>query len=333
MITVAILGAGFMGATHANGFTGLADSVRVKTVYSRTNERAAKVAETLGAAFGNDLDAVVSDPEIDAVDICLPTPLHREAAEKAFASGKHVLLEKPIALTEEDSQAILRAAAASGRTFMVGLVVRFFAEYVEIARRIAAGEIGEVLEVSAYRLSFPADWGDWIGDPAQTGGTPIDLMVHDFDQLNLHLGEPRSVFARTARGGAGHVVAMVDHDRGTGLVEGSMVMPTSFPFSAGIRILGENGVLEHGFRAAPAEDGGNIGADVQSFLRSHPTDGPPETVAVEAVDPWGAEIAYFVECVESGATIERGTGEQALAALRVSLAVNRSLASGAPEPI
>ena len=333
MVTVAILGAGFMGATHANGYSALGEQVRVKTVCSRTSERAAKVAETLGAAFTDDLDAVLADPEIDAVDICLPTPLHRETAEKAFAAGKHVLLEKPIALTEEDAEAILRAAGASGRTFMVGLVVRFFAEYVEIARRVVEGEIGEVREVSAYRLSFPADWGDWIRDPAQSGGTPIDLMVHDFDQLNVLLGEPRTVFARAARGGEGHVVAMVEHDRGTGLVEGSMIMPTSFPFSAGIRILGEDGVLEHGFRAAPAEDGGNIGADVESFLRSHPTNGPPETIAVEAVDPWGAEIAYFVECVESGAPIERGTGEQALAALRVSLAVNRSLASGALEHV
>jgi UDP-N-acetylglucosamine 3-dehydrogenase len=333
MVTVAILGAGFMGATHANGFTALGDRARVKTVCSRTSERAAKVAETLGATFTDDLDAVLADPEIDAVDICLPTPLHRETATKAFAAGMHVLLEKPIALTDEDARAILRAAEASGRTFMVGLVVRFFAEYQEIARRVAAGEIGAVQGVSAYRLSFPADWGDWIGDPAQSGGTPIDLMVHDFDQLNLLLGKPRSVFARAARGGEGHVVAVVDHEGGTGLVEGSMIMPTSFPFSAGIRILGEDAVLEHGFRAAPAEDGGNIGADVQSFLRCHPMSGPPETIAVEAVDPWGAEIAYFVDRVESGAAVEEGTGEQALAALRVSLAVNRSLASGMAEAV
>ncbi len=333
MVTVAIIGAGFMGATHANGFGPLGDRARVKTVCSRSAERGERVAETLGATFTSDLEGVLADPEIDAVDICLPTPLHRSTAERAFAAGKHVLLEKPVALTVEDSEAILRAADAGGRTFMVGQVVRFFAEYVEIERRVAAGEIGEVREVSAYRLSFPADWGDWIADPAQTGGTPVDLMVHDFDQLNLLLGEPRRVYARAARGGEGHVVAVVDHESGTGLVEGSMVMPTSFPFSAGIRVLGETGVVEHGFRAAPAEDGGNIGGDVQSFLRIHPNDGAPETIAVESVDPWGAEIAAFVECIESGRPVERGTGEQALAALRVSLATNRSLSSGKPEPV
>jgi predicted dehydrogenase len=333
MVTLAILGAGFMGATHAGGFGVASGRARVKTVCSRSAKRAQKVAESVGAGFTTDLDAVLTDTEIDAVDICLPTPVHREVAERAFAAKKHVLLEKPIALTVEDGEAILAAAEQSGRTLMVGLVLRFFAEYAEIERRVASGEIGAVREVSAYRLSFPADWADWIGDPVQTGGTPVDLMVHDFDQLNLLLGEPRSVFARTAQAGEGHVVAVVEHERGTGLAEGSMLMPPSYPFSAGIRILGEKGVLEHGFRAAPAEDGGNIGSDVQSFLRLHPNDGQPETIAVEGADPWGAEISYFVDCLEAGRPVERGTGEQALAALRVSLATNRSLASGRLEAV
>jgi len=291
------------------------------------------VAATLGAEFTDDLEAVLADPEVDAVDVCLPTPLHRQVAEQAFAAGKHVLLEKPIALAVEDGEAIVQAAGRSGRMLMVGLVLRYFAEYAEIERRVAAGDIGRPREVSAYRLSFPADWGEWIQDPAQTGGTPVDLMVHDFDQLNLLLGAPRQVYARSARGDEGHVVAVVEHEGGTGLAEGSMIMPTTFPFSAGIRVLGESGVLEHGFRAAPAEDGGNIGTDVQSFLRLHPLDGEPETIAVEAIDPWGAEIAEFVDCVESSRTVARGTGAQALDALRVSLATNRSLASGQPEPV
>ena len=148
---------------------------------------------------------------------------------------------------------ILAAAEQSWRTLAVGLVLRFFAEYAEIERRVASGEIGAVRSVSAYRLSFPADWADWIGDPVQTGGTPVDLMVHDFDQLNP-LEEPRLRTHRTGRRGS--------RRRGrrararTGLAEGSMLMPPSYPFSAGIRILGEKGVLEHGFRAAPRRTAG-----------------------------------------------------------------------------
>src|SRR5512134_561367 len=114
-ITLAILGDGFMGAAHANNYKALGDRVRVKTAFSRTAERAQRVAEIVGAEVSTDLEATIGDPEIDAVDICLPTPLHRATAERAFEDGKHVFLEKPLALTLEDADAIVAAAEASGR--------------------------------------------------------------------------------------------------------------------------------------------------------------------------------------------------------------------------
>jgi predicted dehydrogenase len=99
MVNVAILGAGFMGSAHAANYRALEGRVRVKTVASQTLERAERVAESVGAEATTDLDAAIRDPEVDAVDICLPTLLHREMAERAFAAGKDVFLEKPIALT------------------------------------------------------------------------------------------------------------------------------------------------------------------------------------------------------------------------------------------
>ena len=111
MIGIAILGAGFMGQTHAGAWKALEGRVRVEVVASRTAERAAAVAATAGSGdVVADLQAAIADPRVDLVDICLPTPLHRTAAEAAFAAGKHVLLEKPLALTREDAEAILDAA-------------------------------------------------------------------------------------------------------------------------------------------------------------------------------------------------------------------------------
>jgi predicted dehydrogenase len=332
-VTVAILGGGFMGATHATGWKAVADRARVKWVCSRSTERAEKVARAAGAKLTSDLDAVIADPDVDILDICLPTPLHREIAERAFAAGKDVLLEKPAALTLPDAELIARAAEKNGRLLMVALVLRFAGEYVEIEQRISGGELGRPLAASAYRLSPPADWNEWMRDAAQSGGTPVDLMIHDFDQLNALFGEPRRVYARAVGGATGHVYAIVEYDGAEASVEGSMVMPSSYPFSAGIRVLCEDGVIEHGFRAAPAENGGNIGGDVQSFLRVHPAGGAAESVAVDGGDPWVAEIAYFVDCVESGRPPDRGTAEQSHAALRVSLAAARSLQSGKVEQV
>jgi predicted dehydrogenase len=332
VITVAILGGGFMAASHAANYGALGGRVRVKTLASHRSDRAAAVAESLGAALTDDLEAAVADPEVDAVDICLPTPLHREWAEAALGAGKHVFLEKPIALTLEDADAIVAAADRSGRVFMVGLVLRFWPEYVELQRRVAAGDLGRPLAASTMRLSPPADWNDWMRDPARSGGVPVDLLIHDFDQMNQLLGRPRRVYARLLQ--PDHVQALVEYDGAEGVAEGSMAMPKSYPFSSNVRVMAEDGVAEYAFSAAPAEDGGNIGASASARgLRLYPRAGDAVTVPVESADPWGPEIAAFVESVERGRAPEHGTGAQAREALAVSLAAARSLETGRPEGV
>lgn len=333
MIGVAILGGGYMGASHAGNYAQLGDRVRVKWVCSRPSERARKVAKSVGAVLTPELDDVLRDPEVEVVDVCLPTPLHRDVAERAFAAGKHVFLEKPIALTREEADAIIAAADRSGTLFMVGLVLRFWPEYVELGRRVAAGELGRPRAVSTHRLSPPADWNDWMADRNQSGGVPVDLLVHDFDQMNRLLGTPRRVLAREPL--PGHVLASVEYDGAEGIAEGSMQMPGSYPFSSSIRVTCESGVADYNFRAAPAEDGGNIGAADPSArgLRLYPAGAAPETIEFESIDPWGPEIRYFVECVEQGRRPEDGTGEQARAALLVALAANRSIETARPEPV
>jgi predicted dehydrogenase len=235
---------------------------------------------------------------------------HRDAAQIAFFA---ILSAIPLGL------------------LLVGAFGIFFDDD-ELRRRVADGELGRPLVVSAHRLSPPADWADWFADRAQSGGTPVDLMIHDFDQLNALLGTPRSVYAHEPE--AGHVHALVEYDGGSGIAEGSMAMPRSYPFSSDIRVLGDRGVAEYAFSATPVEGEGNIGASSSARgLRVYPADGDMRVEAVESTDPWGPEIAEFVSCLEQGRQPEQGTGEQALLALKVSLAASRSLASGRPEQI
>ena len=332
MVTVAILGGGFMGASHAANYKALGDRVRVKTVASRSPDSAARVAEIVGAEATGDLDAAIRDPAVDAVDICLPTPLHREYAERALAAGKSVFLEKPIALTIEDADAIVAAASRSDAVFMVGMVLRFWPEYAELQRLVAAGTFGRPKAVSTSRLSPPADWNDWMADRSQSGGTAVDLLIHDLDQMNWLLGTPRTIYASEPT--LGHVHAVIEYDGASGVAEGSMAMPRSYPFSSSIRVLCENAVAEYGFSAAPVEGEGNIGASSSARgLRIFPHEGEPEIVPVESADPWGPEIEEFVSCVEQGRQPVQGTGEQARLALRASLAAVRSLESGRPEAL
>lgn len=322
-----------MAAAHANGYRALGDRVQVKTVCSHPSERSRMLAESLGASLIEDTRSAAADPEVDAIDICLPTYLHREAAERALAAGKHVLLEKPIALTAEDADGIVTAAEQSGRVLIVGLVLRFWPEYVELHRRVEAGDLGRPLAVSTQRLSPPADWNDWMANESLSGGVAVDLLIHDLDQMNALLGRPVRVLAASPT--PGHVSALVEYEDGArGTAEASMAMPAVYPFSSSIRVLCEGGVLEYSFSASSAEGGGNIGAtQAATGLCVYPADGQPDTVSTESGDPWIPEIAYFIECVESGKAPTQATGKQAQMALLTSLAVRRSLASGEIEAL
>ena len=330
MTGIALLGSGFMASTHAEHYAVLGDRADVRVVCGLEQDRVRELAGRLGAEATADWEAALATPGVEAVDVCLPTPLHRPVAERALAAGRHVLLEKPIALTLEDADAIGAAAEAGGRVLMVGHVLRFVAEIAELRRVIASGELGRPLAASATRLSPPADWNDWMLDPARSGGTLVDLAIHDFDVLAALLGPARRVHARGVAGGT-HVSVLVEHEHGEGSVAASHAMPGTYPFTAGLRVLCEQGLLEHRFVAGAGDEVAD--SDVVSVLTVYPRDGEPREHSVPGDDPWRTEIEHFLDCVERGGGPAEGTFAQARAALATALAARRSLESGAPETV
>ena len=215
---------------------------------------------------------------------------------------------------------------------MVGHVLRFLPEVVELRRVLATGELGRPLAATALRLSTPPDWNEWMLDPDRSGGTLVDLMVHDFDLAGALLGPARRVHARAAAGGR-HVTALVEHEDGEAAVEGSHAMPSSFPFTAGLRVLCRRGVLDHRFEAHADDEGGNIGGGVTSVLRIHPAGGRGARVRRRGQPVGSADRALPRRACETGVEPEDGTLAQARAALAVALAARRSLVSGQPEPV
>jgi predicted dehydrogenase len=329
-VGIAIVGAGFMGAVHAEAYAALGGRVRVRAVCSRSLDRATAVAAPLAATATTELADVLADPAIDGVDLCVPPLAHRSLAEQAYAAGKHVLVEKPIALTLDDADAIAAAADRAGTVLMVAHVCRFSPEYRAVARRLEAGALGRPLGASARRLSAPADWNTWMGDPAQTGGVALDLLVHDFDVLVWLLGRP--VTARALRlADDGHVVAAIEFAAAPTTVEGSGSLPASYPFTSDIRIRCEHGALEAGYRAAAGGAGG-VGPG-GFFAVQYEDAAPAETLALDDEDAFVAEVGAFVDAVATGRPPAHGTYEQARDALAVALAVNRSLRSGRAEPV
>jgi len=324
-VRVAVIGAGFMGGTHARAYKGM-DGVEIAAIYAPRPDRAAPLAEELGATWTADLDSLLHDPDIDAVDICLPTPEHRRVAEAALAAGKHVFLEKPIALTIEDADALVARAAATDRVVAVAHVLRFWPEYVEIARRIHAGEVGRPRSgFASRRQPFPA-WSALFSRADLTGGAVVDMMIHDYDALNWIFGRPTAVVARGERnprsGGIDQVRVLIEYEGGaTALVDGGMTMPESYPFSSRFEVLGESGALEYAFRAGGRSV--EMGTGVND-LTLFPSDGDPVRLSPEQADPYAAECAWFVGRVRDGAPADRATPADARAALAVALAARAS---------
>jgi predicted dehydrogenase len=140
-------------------------------------------------------EALLADPNVDLVDVCNPTHLHPETAIKALQAGKHVLVEKAIALDPQQADAMLAAAAKAGRLLMVAHVLPFFPEFAYAATVIRGGRHGKLLGAHFKRVISKPDWSAEIGDASKTGGPAIDLHIHDTHFIGLVCGVPAKVFS------------------------------------------------------------------------------------------------------------------------------------------
>ncbi|MCA9174420.1 MAG: Gfo/Idh/MocA family oxidoreductase, partial [Planctomycetales bacterium] len=203
---VGIAGIGFMGWIHWLAYQ-QTDKATVAAIASRDPKKRSGDWTGIQGNFGppgaqvdlggvtayETLDELVADPAIDLVDICLPPHLHRAAVEKSLAAGKHVLCEKPLALTPEDCDAMVAAADAAGRQLLVGQVLPWFPEYTKALEVIDSGEYGKPLGGIFKRIISDPTWISDFYDPTTVGGPLIDLHVHDAHLIRVIFGMPTSV--------------------------------------------------------------------------------------------------------------------------------------------
>jgi predicted dehydrogenase len=332
-VRLAVLGAGFMGGTHARAYH-KRDDVELAAIYAHTARRGEALATELDATFTKQLETILGDDTIDAVDICLPTPAHRATVEAALAAGKHVLLEKPLALTVEDGEALVALADATDRVFMVAHVLRFWPEYVELKRAIDGGGLGRPIAATTTRRQPFPEWSELLKRADQTGGAIYDMLVHDYDLLNWILGTPVAVsangIANPRSGGLDHAQVLVTYDGGTGMAEGGMIQPESYPFTSRVEVLCEHGAIEYHFQAGGRSF--EVGTPTNT-LTLYPATGDPEVLPAPQTDAYENETGYFVDCIQSGVPADRATPRDALLAQRVGLAAIEAAASGGPVAI
>jgi predicted dehydrogenase len=138
---------------------------------------------------------LLADPDVDLVDICTLTGQHEAMTIAALRAGKHVLVEKPIALDIAAADRMVAAAEQAKKLLMVGQVLPFFPEFAFLADALKSGRYGSFLGGQFKRVISRPDWSAAIGDVAETGGPAIDLHIHDTHFIRLICGMPRQVIA------------------------------------------------------------------------------------------------------------------------------------------
>ena len=299
---VAVLGLGFMGSTHLKALRSVAGAELV-AVYSSDDR---KLAGDLSGVHGNlggpgerldfkgvaryrAIEELLADSKVEAVDLCLPTDLHAPVTIAALRAGKHVLVEKPMALDGKSAESMIAEAAKADRVLMAAQVLRFFPMYEALQNALKG--LGRVRSAVFRRRCGAPGWSAWLADPARSGGGVFDLLIHDAD-IALHLfGPPEAVSAtgyEALAAGIDVIAATLHYPGGIGVsITGGWHHPGSYPFSMEYTVVGDNGTVEY-----------NSATAIGPVL--HRAGGESESLPMTEKDGYAAEIEYFVECCRTG---------------------------------
>lgn len=311
---VGLIGCGFMGRMHAEVY-GLLENAELTAVADRRPETAREMGERFGVRAYGTLAEMLLNEELDAVDVCLPTFLHREATVEAARAGKHVLCEKPMALTLHEADDMIRECELAGVQLMIGHCIRFWPAYAMLKRAVEDGAMGRLLSVNLTRYGEFPTWSsdNWLADESRSGGGVLDMHIHDTDYALYLLGEPDELasFGTVDDRGPSFVFTTLQYRGCVAHLEGGWNLPARTPFKMAYRAIFERGALffdggpvtayrpgsppiETDFPAMPARGGGNI-SDLGGYYH---------------------EIKYFVDCLEAGTPFQTVTPQTS----RLSLA-------------
>lgn len=327
MTTVAVAGTGRIAREHIAALTAV-PGVRVGHVVGSDHDRAEAVAALApGASATTDLGEVLADRSVDGVDVCGATPEHARVAVRAADAGKHLLIEKPVALDLAELARIERAVDVNGVHLLVGQTVRFQPAVTAVARAVTVGEVGDVrlLRIGWYTgYVWPQGWRGWQLDPARSGGHPVHNGTHAFDLAVWLLAgrTPRRVFVRQFRTfspdvpvpDSFHATVRFDDDSLV-LVELCYALRRHGDSLRRLLVIGERGTLTH-------TDDGWSGLHSAASI-------PPSAGVTDAMHH---QMAHWVSVLR-GESEPSTTSAQVRSALATAVAAQRSLESGRAEEV
>ncbi|OEU86471.1 dehydrogenase [Streptomyces oceani] len=320
---VGLIGAGGIARAHLPAWIELGARVTLFSTDGQAEKLAARHSAR-GVEAVRTLDELLERSR--AVDVCTPTHTHRELVHTAVRAGKHVVCEKPLALSVEDTEEMVKAAERAGVLLFPAHVVRYFPEYAAMERAVRGGAVGPPAVLRFSRTGTYPVWSPWFADPELSGGILLDQMIHDFDFARWLAGEVVRVYAQSRghqqapveAGAVAASTAVLTHASGAlSHVHGVWGLPDS-EFRTTFRIAGRDGVLHHDSAQTKA-------FRVVASGERAAGEGIPATNLTES--PFVGELREFAAALDGGPT-PRVTARDGLAAVRIAVAAAESARTG-----
>ena len=324
----AVIGLGMMGQRHGRVWAEL-PATRLVSVYDIVPERTRQVAEQYGCLAAGSVEEAISAAGVDIVSVCTDDQSHVVPCTTAAEAGKHVLVEKPLATSIADCDAIIRTAESSDIRLMVGHCVRFDPRYQVAKTAIEAGEVGDIVHIYGRRNNIVAS-GRRIGPRTSVA---YFLGVHDLDIMRWYMGcEAVRVHAESCRkvlieeGADDTIFTLLKYENGAvGCLETCWVIPEGQPntLDARIEVVGTQG------RVA-VRAGDNEPVEVSGPDRSR----RPDIAYGPVFDgrQGGAirfQLEHFAQCILTDREFLISPRD-ARAAVALAAAIHESLGTGAP---
>jgi predicted dehydrogenase len=317
-IGLASIGLGWWGNVLAGGVTSTGKA-QVVACYARTPETREVFAAKHGCRPAASLEEIWRDPEIEGVLLATPHAVRQELISQAAAAGKHIFVEKPLALTGAEARAAAEAATNARVVLQVGHNKRRQTGNRRLKEMLDAGELGQLQHIEAnisVPVAFKTDLPEWRKSPEQIpAGGMTPLGVHHIDTIQYLGGPIRSVSAISKR-----VYGALDVDDVTAMLFELESGPVAYLVTM-LATAGVNSVTVYGSeaRAWTEEDGTRL------FLQKRAEPSGTE-IPVVPIDTIADELAEFVECIATGARPETGP-EAAIPVVDVLEAIVESAAS------
>ncbi len=315
-VGVGVIGLGFMGWRHIAAYraardAGFACELRAVCDSDPARWEAGAAAGNLGDGAAalteserravrvyGDVDEMLHDPAVQLVSVCTYTDSHVDLALRAMAAGKHVLVEKPIALEAAEVRRLADAAAKASTLCMPAMCMRFWPGWEWLHDRVKDGSLGRVRSATFTRLGSPPGWASgFYSDFSRSGGALVDLHIHDTDFVVWCFGRPRSV---ASTGSLAHVTTLYRYGAdGPALVsaEGGWSLSPSAGFRMRYVVCFDEGTAEFDLSKSPV-------------LTLHTAEGS-RGIEVPLGTGYDGEVRHIVGVIASGGRALRATMEDA----------------------